>query len=561
MEKFHLDSYQEQLVQSGFILKVQQKFLALSEKQLQNTLHPPFFKELKELLFQIFIQSLQENPLLAISPLELPLPLLLKNILGISLEFHILSPDYRDPYVGVAQLLYFYMQHHSRPLSNWGEAEKTQLFQETAFRLLQLECFALLLLNHYKKHSSFQDLQKITEHLLYQTGSQGAESAIHFLKEGNLYALFEKISHYEQTRKALLESQKQACSPSLIFYHEQQHIQIQELLNFLQNLGYFYSPTTRPLYSYQNLPRPEYFFSPSLPLEKQIPPLEKQTSRLEKQIPPLEKQTTRLEKRPVQKLTKNFSSGGNRPKTVTSHLSGNLSIFHRKIMLVDPQISVLQTLENQLLNQGFPVISFTEGKKAWEYLQNQEADLLISECLLDEIDGFTLLNLTRRLANPPLFVFYTAIEDAMWFKQAYDHGAEDYLLKSLPMEAFLSKIIALLRKPKERKGESVSGLSGNLQEIELADILQMLGRSQKTVCLHLANEQEEGKIYFEEGKLVHAFTPHFLGMEALFHLFQWKQGRFHSTSSENSLCEKNLDSLPLDHILLEVFRLLDEKSL
>jgi PAS domain S-box-containing protein len=114
-----------------------------------------------------------------------------------------------------------------------------------------------------------------------------------------------------------------------------------------------------------------------------------------------------------------------------------------KILIVDDNKENLYLLRVMLTGKNYAVVSAENGMEAWEKLNADSFDLIISDILMPVMDGFTLCRKCKedeKLRNIP-FVFYTATyKDERDEELALKMGADKYILKPLEPQAFL-KII------------------------------------------------------------------------------------------------------------------------
>lgn len=99
-------------------------------------------------------------------------------------------------------------------------------------------------------------------------------------------------------------------------------------------------------------------------------------------------------------------------------------------------------------------------------------------------------------------------------------------------------------------------LIGNLEEFEIADVLQLIQFSQKDGCLTIKTDNEEGKIYFAGGLVTHATSDNATGERAIEQILRWHKGGFRFEVGVSS-DEHSID-LPIQHIILESARKIDE---
>ncbi len=71
-----------------------------------------------------------------------------------------------------------------------------------------------------------------------------------------------------------------------------------------------------------------------------------------------------------------------------------------------------------------------------------------------------------------------------------------------------------------------SKIVGGLGSISLHDLIQLLGMNRHTTTLVLDRQGRQGKIYFDKGNVVHAFTGELEGPDAFGELLQWEDADF-----------------------------------
>ena len=156
------------------------------------------------------------------------------------------------------------------------------------------------------------------------------------------------------------------------------------------------------------------------------------------------------------------------------------------IMIVEDEELVRQGLTS-LVNYeqfGMKVIDQAEnGRIAWEKFQEQQADLLLTDINMPQMNGLDLAQLVREKAPSCHIIFLTGYDDFEFARKAIRLGADDYLLKPFSkadIEEMLGKIKNKLDE--ERKKAQVETLvdQGHSTELEEA-IHSRLADSQLTL--------------------------------------------------------------------------------
>ena len=97
---------------------------------------------------------------------------------------------------------------------------------------------------------------------------------------------------------------------------------------------------------------------------------------------------------------------------------------------------------------------------------------------------------------------------------------------------------------------------GSFTEVKLPDVIQLMSVSSKTGCFVLTRGSDEGRIYLENGQIVHAVCGALKGEDAIYSLAIWDEGNFRfqlgEGVEERSVTKRNTN------ILMEVARKLDE---
>jgi len=69
-------------------------------------------------------------------------------------------------------------------------------------------------------------------------------------------------------------------------------------------------------------------------------------------------------------------------------------------------------------------------------------------------------------------------------------------------------------------------LQGNLQEMSLANLIQVNCQEMRSAQLTLQHADQSGEVYFSDGQVVHAVFGTLRGEEAMYELLTWDNGKF-----------------------------------
>lgn len=174
-----------------------------------------------------------------------------------------------------------------------------------------------------------------------------------------------------------------------------------------------------------------------------------------------------------------------------------------KILVVDDEIALLETLAYNLKKQGYEVETAKDGLAALELVRSTRPDLIILDIMLPGIDGFEVCREIRKDMNTPVLML-TARDDEIDRVVGLEVGADDYLTKPFSMRELLARVKALLRRVRlireelqtaEAPAPAESILLGSLvidltrHEVRLKDHLLALKPKEYELLVYLAGHR------------------------------------------------------------------------
>ena len=110
------------------------------------------------------------------------------------------------------------------------------------------------------------------------------------------------------------------------------------------------------------------------------------------------------------------------------------------ILLVDDDPFILKTIGNDLEGKGYKVTTADSGEKAIELLNKSTFDLVITDLVMGDIDGFQVLKTGKELKSEIMAIVLTGYSDVALAIDALRFGADDYLLKPCEPEEMYFRI-------------------------------------------------------------------------------------------------------------------------
>ena len=116
-----------------------------------------------------------------------------------------------------------------------------------------------------------------------------------------------------------------------------------------------------------------------------------------------------------------------------------------KILVVDDEALLVKGIRFNLQNEGYEVITGSDGVEAVALVQSQAPDLVVLDVMMPNMDGMTACGKIREFSDVPI-ILLTAKVDDMDKLMGFEHGADDYLTKPFNILELKARIRALLRR-------------------------------------------------------------------------------------------------------------------
>jgi DNA-binding response OmpR family regulator len=120
----------------------------------------------------------------------------------------------------------------------------------------------------------------------------------------------------------------------------------------------------------------------------------------------------------------------------------------RKILVVDDEPILVETIDYNLKQAGYQVITVADGASALEAARRETPDLIILDIMLPEMDGLEVCRQLRRESNTATtpIMMLTAKGDEIDKVVGLEVGADDYVTKPFGRRELLARVRALLRR-------------------------------------------------------------------------------------------------------------------
>jgi DNA-binding response OmpR family regulator len=115
------------------------------------------------------------------------------------------------------------------------------------------------------------------------------------------------------------------------------------------------------------------------------------------------------------------------------------------IVVVDDEPHIVELAELYLNNEGYRVVSATDGAQALKKIETERPALVILDLMLPEINGWEVCRRVRAAGNLPI-IMLTARSDDVDKIVGLELGADDYVTKPFNPRELVARVKAVLRR-------------------------------------------------------------------------------------------------------------------
>ena len=116
-----------------------------------------------------------------------------------------------------------------------------------------------------------------------------------------------------------------------------------------------------------------------------------------------------------------------------------------KLLIVEDEPTLLETLKYNLERQGYEVVTASDGMQALSTARTEKPGLVILDIMLPGLDGFEVCRILRQEMSLPILML-TAKDEEVDKIVGLEVGADDYLTKPFSMRELLARVRAHLRR-------------------------------------------------------------------------------------------------------------------
>lgn len=260
---------------------------------------------------------------------------------------------------------------------------------------------------------------------------------------------------------------------------------------------------------------------------------------------------------PPKRRCRYWASRAQEPKDAGANekMSGNINRL-KQFLFVDDDPEFLANIRDvfsQMSGGAWEISTAENHAQALAILQQHRMDVVVVDLDMPVVDGLQFLRLLARTHPGQQTVMWTGRGTEMSQKESLESGAALYLEKLITPEGFSAVFAAL---DALAGAASQEGFRGVMRRVGLQEVLQMECLGRKSSVLEIFTNKIRGRIFINEGMIVHAESGALQGEVALYGLLALRNGEFNFlpfTEPQRRTITGQWESL-----LMEAARLSDE---
>ncbi len=118
------------------------------------------------------------------------------------------------------------------------------------------------------------------------------------------------------------------------------------------------------------------------------------------------------------------------------------------ILVVEDDTNLRRLICAALSQSGYRTIAAGDGEEALGALEKEHADLIVSDIMMPNMDGYELTRALREANYQQPILIVTAKEALEDKRRGFQLGSDDYMVKPIDVDELVLRVAALLRRAK-----------------------------------------------------------------------------------------------------------------
>lgn len=116
------------------------------------------------------------------------------------------------------------------------------------------------------------------------------------------------------------------------------------------------------------------------------------------------------------------------------------------ILVCEDDFAIKTMISTKLKQENYSVYTAQNGQEALNLMEKQQIDLVISDIMMPEMDGYEFVQILRETKYTLPILMITAKSQLESLEEAFKLGVDDYMVKPLRLEELVLRVKALLRR-------------------------------------------------------------------------------------------------------------------
>ncbi len=164
-----------------------------------------------------------------------------------------------------------------------------------------------------------------------------------------------------------------------------------------------------------------------------------------------------------------------------------------KILLLEDDLNLSETVAEYFDEQGFDVVCVYDGDDAIASIYENHFDLLLLDVNVPNKNGFDVLKEIRAQNNNVPAIFTTSLNSMDSLEEGYNSGCDDYIRKPFELRELLFRVQTILKREFSQKSDVIN----------ITDDITF-----NSISNELKQNDEEIKLNLKELKLLKFFLQH-----------------------------------------------------
>lgn len=130
-----------------------------------------------------------------------------------------------------------------------------------------------------------------------------------------------------------------------------------------------------------------------------------------------------------------------------------------KILVAEDDRELRRLFAHVLIKNGYSVKEVSNGREALDVIEEEHYDLIISDIMMPEMDGYELVRSLRDAGNTTPILMITAKDAFDDMRMGFLSGTDDYMVKPINVNEMVLRVQALLRRAQmiNERRQSIGG--------------------------------------------------------------------------------------------------------